>query len=80
MDVTVSLDQNLNIQFHQAFKANQPLSAVHVRIWRCKIASHECIAREQQFFLGIVQNDVVIAMAGCRDYLKPRGERVHSFA
>ena len=69
MDMPVSFDQNLNVEFHQPFETEEPLPAVHVGIGGCKVAPHERIARQQHLLLGVIERDVVVAMSGSRDHL-----------
>ena len=62
--MSVSFNQNLNVEFHQTFEADEPLVAVYVGVRGGKVASHEGIACQQYLFLGVVQHDVVVAVAG----------------
>jgi hypothetical protein len=58
VNVPMSFDQNLDVEFHQPFEADEPLPAVHIGIWGRKVTPHEGIARQQHFFFGIgTRND-----------------------
>ena len=69
----VTLNQNLDIQFHEPFEAHQPLPAIDIRIGGCEVAAHEGVARKQHLLLGIVKNDVIVRVAGCGDHLQAAG-------
>ena len=73
MDVPVAFDQNLDVEFHQTFEANEPLMAVHVRIWRGEVAPHEGVARDQELLCRIEEDDVIIAVSRRGDYEQVSG-------
>ena len=76
--MSVSFNQNLNVEFHQTFEADEPFVAVHIGIRCGKVTPHKGIARQQQLFLGVVQHDVVVAVAGSSDNLQGAGFRIES--
>ena len=79
VNVPVSFDKNLDVEFHQPFEAQEPFPAVHVGIGGCKVTPHESIARQQNLLLGIIENNVVVAVAGGRDYLQTSRVASHRF-
>jgi hypothetical protein len=65
MNMPVSFDQNLNVQFHQPFETEELLPAIHVGSGGCKVTPHERITSQQHLLLGVVERNVVIAVSGC---------------
>src|SRR5205807_7823441 len=70
VNVPVSFDQNVDVEFHQTFQTEEPLPAVHVGIGCREVAPHEGITRQQHLLLRVMERDVVIAVAGSRDHLQ----------
>ena len=62
------------------FETEEPLPAVHIGIGCREVAPHEGIACQQHFLLGIIENDVVVAVAGSCDHLQAAGFGVDGLA